>query len=94
MIWTTWWAWIAGGLILGILEVLAPSAILLGFAVGAALVGTLFGIGGPISVWLAASFPLTLVVFALASVLAWIILRRIMGKRYNQPKIWETDIND
>ncbi|WP_039019314.1 NfeD family protein [Halocynthiibacter namhaensis] len=94
MIWTTWWAWLAGGLILGILEILAPGVILLGFALGAAFVGLLFGIGGPIAGWLAASFPLTLVIFAVASLLAWVVLRRVIGKRYNQPKIWETDIND
>ena len=94
MIWTTWWAWLAGALILGILEVLAPGAILLGFACGAAVVGVLFGIGGPIAGWLVGSFPLTMVVFAVASLLAWIAIRKVIGKRHKQPKIFETDIND
>ncbi|MBI1493815.1 NfeD family protein [Halocynthiibacter styelae] len=93
MIWTTWWAWLAGALILGILEVLAPGVIFLGFACGAALVGLLFAIG-PVGDWLATSFPMTMVIFALASLASWVILRQVMGKRQNQPKIIENDIND
>ncbi|WP_439118076.1 NfeD family protein, partial [Nereida ignava] len=34
----TWWAWAAFALVLAILEVLAPGFVLLGFAIGAALV--------------------------------------------------------
>lgn len=94
MIWTAWWAWLAGALILGILETLAPGFIMLGFAVGAAVIGVLFGIGGPFGTWLAGSLPVTLVVFALASLIAWIVMRRVLGRYRNKPKVWDTDIND
>jgi hypothetical protein len=33
-------------------------------------------------------------VFAVASVLAWLALRRVMGVRQNQVKVWDRDIND
>ncbi|MFV2035109.1 MAG: NfeD family protein [Halocynthiibacter sp.] len=94
MMWTLWWVWVAGALVLAILEVLVPGFILLGFAIGAAIVGLLFGIGGPIADWMSANIPGTLVIFALLSVLAWFCLRRIVGIRKSQVKIWHRDINE
>lgn len=94
MMWNIWWVWLAAGVALAILEVMAPGYILLGFAIGAAVVGVLFGIGGPIGEWLGGSLPLTLLVFAVVSLIAWIGLRQIMGVQKNQTKIWEEDIND
>ena len=38
MLWQVWWVWVAGGFLLGVLEVLAPGFIFLGFALGAVLV--------------------------------------------------------
>ncbi|SLN57833.1 hypothetical protein PSA7680_03041 [Pseudoruegeria aquimaris] len=92
--WETWWLWMAAGLVLAILEVLAPGFILLGFAIGAALVGLVFLLPGAASAAMAASLPLTLVVFALLSGLAWWLLRRIFGAGHGQVKIWERDINE
>lgn len=94
MMWNLWWIWLAAGVVLAILEVLIPGFILLGFAIGAAVVGILFAIGGPIGAWLSGSLPLTLLVFAVVSLIAWIILRRVVGVQKNQTKIWEQDIND
>jgi len=89
MIWSLWWVWVAGGFALGILEVLMPGYIFVGFAIGAALTGALIGLGlmGP-------SLPALLVVFALASLAAWAVLRRAFGVRQGQVKIWDRDIND
>ncbi len=87
-IWTVWWAWVVLGFLLGILEVLAPGYIFLGFAIGAVLTGVVAGLG------LTVSLPLLLLVFAVASVVAWLVLRRVMGVRDNQVKIWNRDIND
>ncbi|MCT8161343.1 NfeD family protein [Pseudoruegeria sp. SHC-113] len=92
--WAIWWLWIAAGLVLAILEVLIPGFILLGFAIGAALVGLIFLLPGAASATLAASLPLTLVVFALLSGLAWVLLRRAFGTRKGQIKIWDRDINE
>jgi membrane protein implicated in regulation of membrane protease activity len=84
-----WWAWIVVGFALGVLEVLAPAYIFLGFAVGAVATGVLVGIGV-----LGGSLPVTLVVFALASLAAWFATRRFLGKNAGQAKIWDRDIND
>jgi membrane protein implicated in regulation of membrane protease activity len=86
--WELWWVWVAGGMVLGIIEIFAPGFIFLGFAVGAVLTGILVavvpGIGAP---WL-------FVVFAVLSVLVWLGLRRAVGIRGGQYKRIDTDINE
>jgi membrane protein implicated in regulation of membrane protease activity len=86
---SVWWVWIVLGFALGVLEVLAPGYIFLGFAIGAVVTGTLVGIGlAP------AGMSALLLIFAVASVVAWLALRRTMGVRANQVKVWDKDIND
>lgn len=87
--WQEWWVWLIASAVLGILEVFLPGFILLGFAIGAATTGILlwFGILG-------ASFGWLLLVFALASLAAWIALRNLVGVREGQVKVWDRDINE
>lgn len=87
--WATWWVWIVGGFALGGLEALAPGYVFLGFAVGAVVTGVLIGLG-----LLGGSLPVALLVFALASLAAWVALRQALGRRKGQVKVWEKDIND
>ena len=84
----TWWAWVVLGFALGVLEILVPGFIFLGFAIGAILTGALVGFGLP------AGLPALILIFAVASVVAWLVLRRTMGVREGQVKIWDRDIND
>ena len=93
MSWDVWWVWVAGGIVLGILEVFAPGFIFLGFAVGAVVVGLLMLLAGSI-VSLSSSLPLTLLIFAICSLVAWLVLRRMEGVRKGQKKLWDTDINE
>ncbi len=88
-LWTEWWVWMSGALVLATLEVLIPGYIFLGFAIGAAAMGLLilFGIS-------ASGLALTLVIFAALSLVSYIIMRKVFGLRTGQVKIWETDIND
>ena len=44
-IWTVWWAWVVLGFALGILEVIIPGFIFLGFAIGAVITGAVAGMG-------------------------------------------------
>ena len=46
MMWNVWWVWIVAGFSLGVLEILAPGYIFLGFAIGALVTGGLLGLGG------------------------------------------------
>lgn len=91
MMWSVWWVWIVGALVLAIVEVLAPAQIFLGFAVGAGLTGLALLIGIP---GLAGSLPATVLVFAILSLIAWITIRRAVGIRKGQVKVWDRDINE
>lgn len=89
MPWTAWWLWLIGGAVLAILEVVIPGFILLGFAIGATLVGLLLWAG-----ILGGSLAVLLLVFAVASLIAWLALRKLVGVRRGQVKHWDRDIND
>ena len=93
--WSAWWAWMAGALVLAILEVLAPTHILLGFAIGAFATGGLLYIGGA-AAFFATSLPDTLVFFAAVSLGAWLVMRREFGLRMAAVTTWskDEDIND
>ncbi len=91
MWWSLWWVWFVGALLMAILEVVAPAQIFLGFALGAAGVGfaLLLGIPG-----LATSPPMMLLLFAVLSLIAWLVIRRAVGIRKGQVKVFEHDINE
>jgi membrane protein implicated in regulation of membrane protease activity len=84
----TWWAWVILGFALGVLEVLAPGFIFLGFAIGAVVTGVLVGVG------ISAGLQALILIFAVVSVVAWLVLRKVVGVREGQVKIWDRDIND
>ena len=88
-LWQEWWVWMAGGAVLAILEVAVSGFVLLGFAIGAALTGLLLWFGV-----LGGSLAVLLLVFAVASLIAWLGLRRAVGVRHGQVKVWDRDIND
>ena len=94
MILSIWWVWLAAALGLAILEIFLPGYLFLGFAAGAAVTGVLLGVGGPLAVWMAGSVPVTLLVFAILSLLSWLAFRRVLGIRQGQVKIWDRDINE
>lgn len=88
MIWEIWWVWIAAGMVLAILELFAPGFIFVGFAVGAVAVGALLALG------VGFTLPWALVVFAVVSVVAWVVARAVMGTRAGQKKTFDSDINE
>ena len=95
--WAAWWAWGLVALLLGLVEVLAPAWIALGFALGAALValGLLTGALGPI-VALSGGYGLALLLllFAATSILSWLALRRAFGPAAGERTVFEDDVND
>lgn len=88
MMWAEWWVWIVAGFALGVLEVLAPGFIFLGFAIGAVATGLIVAIG------ITASLPALLLIFALLSFVAWLGLKRFFGRVDGQVKMWDKDVND
>lgn len=91
MWWSLWWVWMVGAVLLAILEVVAPAQIFLGFAIGAAGVGAALLVGVP---GLAGSMPALALTFAVISLIGWLVLRRAMGIREGQVKVFEHDINE
>jgi membrane protein implicated in regulation of membrane protease activity len=87
--WAVWWIWIVAGFALGVLEVLVPGYVFLGFAIGAISTGLLLGLGV-----LGGAPAFVLLIFAVASLAAWLGLRKILGQTSGQVKIWHKDIND
>ena len=88
-LWTEWWVWMSGALILATLEVLIPGYIFLGFAFGAGMMGLLilFGVS-------ATGLAITLVIFAVLSLISYLVMRKVFGLRTGQVKVWDTDVND
>ncbi len=85
---TTWWVWVAGGLVLAVAEVLVPGFIFLGFAIGAVVTGLLLAVGVSLTApWLA-------VVFAVMSFVGFLVLRRAFPGQSGHVKVWDRDIND
>lgn len=89
MWWQMGWVWIVAGVALAVLEVLVPAYVFLGFAIGSVVVGALIWAG-----LLGAGWPALALVFALVSLVAWLLLRRFFGIRHGQIKIWDRDINE
>lgn len=89
MLWQEWWVWAVAGVVLGIIEVILPGYIFLGFALGAAVVSLLIGFGISTT-----SLAPLLFIFAVASLIAWFGLRKVFGIHQTDAKIWERDVND
>lgn len=88
-LWSIWWVWLAGALALGILEVLLPGFVFLGFAIGAVAVALILLITGP-----AFSLPVLLLVFAALSLASWLVLRKVFALPAGSVKTFDSDIND
>jgi membrane protein implicated in regulation of membrane protease activity len=86
--WLLWWVWIAVAVVLGILEVVLPVFVFLGFSAGAfatallVAVGVDLGLGG------------TLLVFAMISSAAYAVLRLSLGSHGGRARIVDRDINE
>ena len=84
-----WWVWGLFAVVLFALEVLVAGFVFLGFALGAALVAILLLLG-----WVGGNIAALILVFALASLATWYVMRRAFGLRKSQVKVWDKDIND
>ncbi|MEL6596531.1 MAG: hypothetical protein AAFQ47_11380 [Pseudomonadota bacterium] len=86
-----WWTWAVAALVMGILEIIAPAFVLLGFAIGAGVVAVLLLIGGP--AFVGGTVPMAVVIFASVSLVAWLVLRKVFALKTGQVKTFDTDIN-
>jgi len=84
-----WWVWLAAAIVLGILEIAAPAFIFLGFAIGAAVTSIVVLVAGS-----ALSLTGTLLIFAVLSLIAWLILQKTFAMKKGQVKTFTDDINE
>ena len=83
------WIWIIAALVLAALELAMPGWFFLGAAIAVLLMGLALLLG----LW-TGGLPMALVVAALLTGLAWLVLRRVFGASRGEVKIWDRDIND
>lgn len=88
MLWELSWVWFSAALVLATAEVLVPSYVFLGFALGA------FAVGLVLTVITVGGLAITLVIFAVFSLVAYLAMRRVFGLKTGSVKIWDRDIND
>lgn len=89
MMWLNGWLWIIAALILAALELVVPGWVFMGLAGAVAVMGVLLLTG----IW-SAGLPMTLLATAILSGVVWFILRRAVGVRSSQVRVWDRDIND
>lgn len=83
-----WWFWLSAAVVFGIVEVLAPFFVFLGFSIGAVIVGVLLALGVTMTpAW-------SLVVFAVMSLVGYGVLRVALGKARGDVRVVEKDINE
>lgn len=87
--WSIWWVWLSAALILGIVEILMPGFVFLGFAIGASIVSLILLLVGPVM-----SLPVMIFVFAGLSLASWLVLRKVFELPQGQVKTFEHDINE
>ncbi len=86
--WLLWWVWVALAILLGMLEILLPVFVFLGFAAGALGTAALVALG------LGTGVGGTLVSFAVLSLGAYAAMRLWPGLPRSRARIVERDIND
>jgi membrane protein implicated in regulation of membrane protease activity len=84
-----WWFWIAAAVVLGIVEVLVPAFVFLGFSIGAVAVGLLM-VTGLVTLSPAANVAL----FAVLSLAGYLLLRAFLGQSRGDVRMIDKDINE
>lgn len=86
----TWWAWAILALALACLEITLPAFVFLGMAIGAGCVALVMASGGAGVI----GAPLSVLMFAVISLIATLVLRKIFSLPKGQVKTFDGDIND
>ena len=86
----TWWAWAILALALACLEITLPAFVFLGMAIGAGCVALVMALGGAGVI----GAPLSVLMFAVISLIATLVLRKIFSRPKGQVKTFDGDIND
>ena len=83
-----WWVWICAALALALLEVILPTFIFLGFALGALAMTVVVALG------LLTNTSALLALFAALSLIAWIVLKVVFRNQSSGARVVTRDINE
>ena len=83
-----WWIWLCGSLALGVIELLVPGTIFLGFSLGALAMAVFVAVMPPTTV------AALLAIFAALSLIAWVVLRMVFRRQSSGARVIKRDIND
>ena len=86
----TWWAWAILALALACLEITVPAFVFLGMAIGAGCVALVMALGGADVI----GAPISVLMFAVISLIATLVLRKVFSLPKGQVKTFDGDIND
>ena len=86
----TWWAWAILALALACLEITLPAFVFLGMAIGAGCVALVMALGGAGVI----GAPISVLMFAVISLIATLVLRKVFSLPKGQVKTFDGDIND
>ena len=84
----TWWAWVAFGIVLILLELMMPSYLFLGFGFGSIVTGITLALG------ITMSAQYLMLLFAIASLISWVLLRQFFKLPKGNVQTFDHDIND
>ena len=84
-----WWVWLSAAIALAVLEVLAPSFIFIGFAIGALIMTAVVALFPT-----AMMVPAALALFTGLSLATWIVLKHVFKSQSSGARRVTHDIND
>lgn len=84
----TWWAWVAFGIVLILLELMMPSYLFLGFGFGAIVTGITLALG------MTMSAQYLMLLFSIASLISWVLLRQVFKLPKENVQTFDQGIND
>ena len=84
----TWWAWVAFGIVLMLLELMMPSYLFLGFGFGAIVTGIKLALG------MTMSAQYLMLLFSIASLISWVLLRQVFKLPKENVQTFDQGIND
>ncbi len=84
----TWWAWVAFGIVLMLLELMMPSYLFFGFGFGAIVTGITLALG------MTMSAQYLMLLFSIASLISWVLLRQVFKLPKENVQTFDQGIND
>ena len=84
----TWWAWVAFGIVLMLLELMMPSYLFLSFGFGEIVTGITLALG------MTMTARYLMLLFSIASLISWVLLRQVFKLPKENVQTFDQGLND